>query len=185
MIYDELSEEAKDQAIEELADINVGYDWWESEVEFVRGEWLEKYGIDFEPDGLCFDLSYSRQLYFTRGKIWVDDPRRLLAAMPGGASILLELIFSDNEDNEFPFGFGFETYYHGGGNGRTVLQLTDYRDAEAPEELPFDEGEWFEDLCKDFWRVLEKEWECLTSREAIEDTIRANEFHFSEDGKLD
>jgi len=179
--YEELSEEAKDRAIEELGDINVDCDWWIPTAEFVRDEWLEKYGIDFEVDGLCFDLSYRRQLYFGKGKIWVEDPRRLLSALPGGAAILLELELDNND--EFPFDFSFYTHHYGGGDAETVLRLTDLRDAEAPE-LPFDEEEWFADLCRDFWRELEKEWEYLTSREAIEETIMANELQFSEDGEL-
>jgi len=181
MRYDELSEEAKDRAIEKLGDINVDYDWWTSTAESTRDEWLEKYGIDFEVGGLCFDLSYRRQLYFTKGKIWVEEPQRLLSAMPGGAAILLELELDGND--EFPFDFSFDTRHYGGGDGKTFLQLTDQRDAGAPE-LPFDEEEWFNDLCRDFWRELEEELEYLTSREAIEETIMANGFEFTEDGEI-
>jgi len=180
MKYDELSEEAKDRAIEKLGDINVSYDWWIPTAESVRYEWLRKYGIDFEVGGLCFDLGYRQQLYFSKWKIRVVDPWRLLSALPGGASILLELELAGEDD--FPLAFDFDTCYHTAG-GITTLQLIDQRDVEAPE-LPFDEGEWFNDLCRDFWRELEREYMYLTSKEAIEETIRVNCLEFTEDGEL-
>jgi len=183
MLYDELSEEAKERAIEKFSDINVDYDWWQSTVEFVRDEWLDKYGIDFEVDSLCFDLYPRYQtLYFQNGKIWVEDTNKLLAALPGGAAMIAEMVFDD--EDELPVEFGFETYYYGGRDAKTALQVMDNRGAETPE-LPFDAEEWFADLCKDFWRTLEREYDDITSREAIEDTIRANDFQFSEDGELE
>jgi hypothetical protein len=175
--YDELPEEAKDRAVEELGDINVGYWWWWGLANEFRNEWLEKYGIDFELDGLCFDLSYRRELYFTKGKIWVDDQERLLSAL--APEIALELVLGEAD---FPFTFYFDTHHYGGGSAKTVLLLEDYREEEAPG-FPVDVEEWFDDLCRDFWRELNKEYDSLTSREAIEDTIRVNEYKFTEYGE--
>lgn len=42
----------------------------------------------------------------------------------------------------------------------------------------------FKMLLEDYLSILEKEYEYLTSREAIEETIRANEYEFTEDGEL-
>jgi hypothetical protein len=178
LAYDELSEEAKDRVTEELGDINVDYGWWEYLVEEVRSEWVERYGIDFELDGLCFDLGYRRELYFSKGKIWVDSQRRLLSALAPEIVLEMEL----DEEADFPFTFYFVTHHCGGGSAKTVLQLEDWRDEETVE-FPVDVEEWFDDLCQDFWRRLQKEYDDLTSREAIEDTIRVNEYKFTQDGE--
>jgi hypothetical protein len=174
--YDELSDEAKDKALEVMADINVDYDWWDSTVEYIAEEWGNKYGIEFKPDSLCFDLGPHRQLYFHgQGSIWVSQPYRLAYAATGRRGYGLQAAKSILD-------LGFTTHYYGGGDGRTALEITDYRRANAPD-LPVDFDDWFRGLCGDFFNSLDKEYEYLTSREAVEETIRINEFDFYEDGR--
>jgi hypothetical protein len=44
---------------------------------------------------------------------------------------------------------------------------------------------WYYDTCRAIYRRLEKEYEYLTSDESIIETIHANEYEFTEDGKID
>lgn len=47
------------------------------------------------------------------------------------------------------------------------------------------EGEdMFKMLLEDYLSILQKEYEHLTSREIIEETLRANDYEFTEDGEL-
>lgn len=60
------------------------------------------------------------------------------------------------------------------------------------EDTTVEEEEWFLSISKEFLRdlsndyriMLRKEYEYLTSEEAIIETIEANEYEFTEDGKL-
>lgn len=57
------------------------------------------------------------------------------------------------------------------------------------EEAYTNQNEEVEELLRDFmnwiYRQLEQEYEYLTSDEAIAETIRANEWKFRENGKID
>lgn len=44
--------------------------------------------------------------------------------------------------------------------------------------------EFLHDLLEDYLVILDKEYEYLTSSEAIEETLRANEYEFNEDGTI-
>lgn len=44
--------------------------------------------------------------------------------------------------------------------------------------------EWYVDLALAIYKALEKEYEFLTSREAIEERIEVNDYEFYEDGSL-
>lgn len=173
--YDELPEDARDKAVEAMYDLNVDYDWWQYTVEDILNEWSKKYGICFELGSLCFDLGRSRQLYFGRGKIWIEKPYKLAYQATGNRGYALLAAKGVLE-------LGFETHYYGGGDGRTVLDVTDYRSADSPD-LPVDFDNWFRDLCRGFFKRLNDEYNYLTSREAIEQSIRANEYDFFEDGR--
>ncbi|MDD4987003.1 MAG: hypothetical protein PHQ43_14760, partial [Dehalococcoidales bacterium] len=167
--YDELGEDAKDKALEQMYDLNTYYGWWECTVEDIQNTWEEKYGICFDTDALCFDLGRRRELYFHgRGKIRVENPYKLAYQATGNKGYALQ---ASNGLLELYF----ETNYYGGGSGRTVLHVSDYRTEKAPD-LPVDFDLWFRDLCHDFWSTLHKEYDYLTSRESIEEGIRANEY---------
>jgi hypothetical protein len=49
---------------------------------------------------------------------------------------------------------------------------------------PYDREEWNRALLEEYLVILKKEFEYLTSEEAIVETIRANDYEFTEDGKL-
>jgi myo-inositol catabolism protein IolC len=60
------------------------------------------------------------------------------------------------------------------------INADDYE--EKLEEL---EDDFLQSLLEDYSVILQNESEYLTSREAIEETIRANDYDFTEDGKID
>lgn len=164
--FDELSDEAKEKAIEELADINVEHDWWDSTFEDAA-----TIGLVIEE----FDLDRTRH---ATGK-WQED-----------AEDVARLIIENHGEQ-------CETC-----KDATVF-LADYAKLEAeynkalimlpcPEYEEFTESEQHEELCDKFFKtiledysiMLQKEYEYLTGEEAIIDSIEANEYEFTEDGKL-
>jgi len=174
--FGELSEEAKEKALECMRDLNVDYNWWDGTLEFIAEDWLDKYGISFEASGICFDLDPRyKELHFIREKVYVEKPYRLVHAATGSKGLamcagkgLLE--------------FYFETVHYGGGHARTFLRHSDYRSVNTPD-LPVDFEQFFHELCQEFWRILEKEYDYLISDEAVKETIEINEYDFYEDGK--
>lgn len=174
--YDELSQEAKEKALEELQAINVDYEWWEFSVENEARVWEEEYGIAFEPSEVCFNLELRYQeLYFSANKIGISDATKLLAAISGKE----EYGQMASEGLLVP---SFSVQHFGGGNAVTHLRLEDYR-ADGSPDLPFDADEWFKDLVRGFWEKLAKEYQSLTTEESVIDTIKANELNFFEDGR--
>lgn len=174
--FGELSEEAKQKALDVMRDINVDYDWWECTVEGIAEDWLAKYGISFEDGSLCFDLNPRyRELHFISGKIYVERPYRLVYAATGSKGLAICAAKGLLE-------FYFETVHYGGGHARTFLRHSDNRSVNTPD-LPVDFEQFFHELCQEFWSTLEKEYDYLTSDEAVKDTIEANEYDFYEDGR--
>ncbi len=172
MKYDELPEDAKDKALEEMWTLNVDFEWWDDECTLL--DWQEKYGIRFDLKKLCFDLDRAAYLYWTRGGIWVEDSAKLAMAIYGkGYNLVADAGLLE---------FRFETTHYGGGCGHTRLYVDDYR-SEGCKDLPADAEAWFDDLWKDYFHNLRKEYDYLTSREAIEETIRINEYDFFVDGR--
>ena len=51
--YDELSEDAKDKAIEEMYDINVNHDWWEFTYDDAETIGLKITGFDIDRGSYC------------------------------------------------------------------------------------------------------------------------------------
>ena len=59
----------------------------------------------------------------------------------------------------------------------------DADDSEYEDKRYEIDQEFLKWLCEDYAIMLQKEYDYLTSREVIEETIRANEYTFTEDGK--
>jgi hypothetical protein len=155
--YDELTGEQKQKALDHLYDLNIDHDWWDFTYEDARNIGLELTGFDL----------YRRNI---KGKF-------IEGALECAEKILKER------------GKTCETY-------KTASKVI-----EAPrlldEKFTYgrytddDEQDWEDleiqflyDLLEDYLSMLSKEYDYLTSRESIEETIRANEYDFTSDGKL-
>ena len=57
-------------------------------------------------------------------------------------------------------------------------------DEDGYEEETDEGAEFLKSLLEDYRIMLQKEYEYKSSREAIEETIRCNEYEFTEDGKF-
>ncbi len=162
--FDELSDDAKQAVIENLAEINVDYEWWDSTYEDAK-----VIGLVIEE----FDLDRNRH---AKGK-WTED-----------AEDMARLIIENH-------GESCETH------GDAKVFLAEYSSCKAkfenaddydPHYEEFNESEFSEDLCDEFLRticedysiILQKEYEYLQSGVAIIETIEANEYEFTVDGKL-
>ncbi len=140
--FNELSEQAKEKAIEKLIDINVGNNWWEHNYEDAKNV-----GINIT----SFDID--------RGNVLGDF---IDSALETATAIISE------------HGIQCQTYKTA---KRYYDNLLNFKNEDA-------EFEFKVDILSDYLDLLQEEFEYQTSKEAIIETIEANDYEFTEDGKL-
>lgn len=157
--FSELSDEAKQKAIEKLSDINVDYEWWESIYEDAENIGLKINGFNIDRGSYC------------KGEFI------------NSAQDVAEKIIQEH-------GQMCETY------STTQCYLSDcislnekYKDAGEDDydyECELDElkNNFLNSLLEDYRIMLSQEYDYSTSDESIIQTIEANDYDFTEDGKL-
>ena len=154
--FSELSESAKERVLSDHYDINIDFEWWDGVYEDA-----EQIGLEIKG----FDLDRGR---YVKGS-FINSPAETA-----------ELITINH-------GKGCETYKTAHNFLTELNELT----GKYPniEDCPEDDIEALEDdflqlLCEDYRIILQQEYEYKTSEEAIIETIEANEYDFTEDGKI-
>jgi hypothetical protein len=153
--FSELSKESQEKAIENLSSINVDYEWWEFTFEDAKNVGLEitEFYIDRGCKGLFIDSA-------------VDTANKIIEQ----------------------HGAACETYK----TAKTFLEEYEEEKAKFEEEYEdeyflSDEDELAEDFLKslleDYRIMLRNEYEYLTSEKAIKETIEANDYEFTREGK--
>ena len=147
--FDELSEGAKDKAVEKFSDINVDFDWWDSIYDDAHCVGLEITGFDLyrqERDGKLTDsvLGSIQAIKKNHGK---KTDTYKLALQYEKLAKKHEADSDDDYDEEF---------------------IDEYRQA----------------LLHVYFEMFQEEYNYLTSKEAIIETIQANEYGFLKDGKF-
>lgn len=160
--FNELSDEAKEKAIEELCDCNVIFEWWDGIYEDARTVALTIESFDLDRNRHC------------AGK-WQEDAEATARA-------ILENHGESCETWKDATAFLAEL-----SGCKAIFEAKDEYDYEYEE---FDESDEYEELCSEFLKticedysiILQNESEYLQSEEAIIETIEANEWEFTEDG---
>lgn len=172
--FDELSDEAQDKAVEEMWDINIMHEWYNWTREDAADRWQKKYGITFDPKKVYFD--FDRAFWIAFDDIWVSDEKALYRALEMSHGEKLAVTRQD-------ICFSFHTSHYGGGRMSTSLDFTDYRPSTAPD-LTVDPNQWFSEICQELLYDLRQEYEYLTSKGEIIETIKINEYEFSAEGEF-
>lgn len=165
--FDELSEEGKKKALENLYDINVDYEWWQYTYDDA-----ERIGLKISE----FDLDRGN---YCKGKFIKD------------AEEVCKLIFENHGEQceTYKTAKTFEedkaklvVKYSDGINTDCVAEDNEYNFDNECDEL---EQEFLKSLCEDYRIILSKEYDYLTSKEQIIETIKSNDYTFTENGKLE
>lgn len=157
--FAELSEQAKKKAVENLCDINVDHDWWNSTYEDAERIGLKITGFDLD-----------RNRHATGKFIW-------------NAKDVAEAILKEHGEK-------CETHQTAKDFLEKALPLIekeseiDYRDYDLEGEISDLEDDFLKSLLEDYSIMLQKESEYLQSEKAIIETIEANDYDFTENGKL-
>jgi hypothetical protein len=190
--WDELSDEAKETAIDNDREINIyDNDWHEGVIsdatEDLFADGVEDVeilytGFHSQGDGASFT-----------GKIY--DPKKWLKAigMENVPPEVRDLIYARIDR-------GSSRYYHEMTVGLIFQFETDdsvlftypfgpevpmeFNLVKLQEEIEKKGEKWLRSTCQKIYSDLEKEYEALTSDDAVEDTLIANDYKFDEDGNI-
>ena len=178
--FDELDKEVQEKVLEKYADINVDYDGWD---DGILEEWTHKLqslgykeveiyysGFGGQGYGACFVAEVEIEKWIEAHKA---DKRfkKLLSEVKRGcwASITI------THKSHYYYSTSTTVNYE----GQTELSDKAYKQLKEM-------ASWIEEerdtLGNEIYWDLEKAYEDLTSREAIIETIKANEYEFLEDG---
>ena len=186
--FKELKDDVKEKVLDKFRQINVDYEWWNSNLEYISEQIKEKIGIDISSKDISFDFGNGCNIYIKSN------------------DVVRELSYKYDELNDFdlPEKFGCFTNYMGGGMNSN-LKSSDYNIDYAD----FEECDFEDDLRKAIYQkhideikgkiendldelhnILEQGFKDLwenyhnsMSDEAVKDTIEANEYEFLEDGE--
>ena len=154
--FDELSKEAQQIALEKLYDLNVNYDWWESVYEDAGSIGLKITGFDIDRGSYC------------EGEFNLS-PEEIAANVMRDHGETCETYTTANN---------FIT------DKNNTIQFDEDGDISNEDDLLDLESEFLKSLLEDYRIILSKEYEYLTSDEAIKETIEANDYEFTAEGKL-
>lgn len=162
--FDELSENAKQKAIESLWDINVNYDWYECLISEFEDQLMNAgfsnikinfSGFYSQGDGLSFTGDFNNNDIKLTDEIYYQ-------------SIKDFLVYVKHKHCYFSIDRISSHYYH----ENTVTSDNEYC------------LEYCRSIMQEFYRALEKEYEYLTSEAQIIEIIECNDYYFTENGEL-
>jgi hypothetical protein len=160
--FDELTETAKEKAIDNNIYINVDDEWWESTYEDAERIGIKITGFDIDRGSFC-EGKFIEDVCFTAHKI-IEEHGEVCETYKTAEAFLKErdeIVDTAPKDENGDF----------------------ENEWELDEKLNDIEDEFKKSILEDYRIMLTKEYEYLTSRKAIIDTIEANDLEFTEDGK--
>lgn len=176
--FSELSEEAKQNAIQEMSDINFMFDWWDTIYEDAKNVHIKITGFDIDRGSYCHGdfLTNAKDVaeriikehgdqcetHKTAQK-FLDELQTLIY----DAKQAWEEYQEDTKDDDVVNYADFEDFFY-------------YKYQEDADQL---EEDFQNDILEDYRIMLQKEYDYLSSDEAIIESIEANEYEFTENGK--
>jgi hypothetical protein len=173
--YNELSEEAKEKALQRFADVNVDNEWWESIYEDAERVNLEITGFDLGNSkrisgellslnllDCCKEIRKNHGKQTQTARTAREYVKKYAAAF---AQWKQEYLEEGSKDDFSPKEWLVEFYHSGDGESEIV---DEFRKA----------------LLEDYLVLLDKEYDYQTSREQVEASIEANEYTFDEEGNF-
>lgn len=155
--FSELSKAAKQEAIKEFADINVGYDWWDFVYEDAGNVGIKLTGFDI---GRGRDIS-------GEFKTSAEDAAESILKEHG------ETCESYKVAKKFLAAIGVL---------RVTIKLTGKEEDDYQDEAQELEDEFKKEILNCYWEDLRNEYEYKQTDEAIIETIECNEYEFEKDG---
>lgn len=160
--YNELDDRQKEKVLNNYYDINIDHDWWEFTYEDAENIGLELTGFDLDRGSYCEGKFIFSALTCVE-RIIAEHGEKCDTHTDAEAYI------KERKD--------IEQHAEADEYGEFDLKTCDKLDALTDEFL--------KSLLEDYRIMLQKEFDFLTSKIAVEETLIANEYDFTEDGKID
>lgn len=174
----ELDGSGYDRALEKLAEMDYGYDWWETTLDSDVDHIAEKYGITYDPKDVSFDVD--RGSFVSFGKASVNE--RVLLKRAG-----IDLRSKDAR-TILEHGLVMGTDHLGGGNERGWIGLAggyeDIPDWVSSAETADAIRDVLRDAQNEMLETLRAEQEYLRSEEYLVEHAEVNEMLFYDNGSL-
>lgn len=164
--FDELSDDAKEKAIEGVIDINVNYEWWDCIFDDAKNALLELKSFDLDRRRHCTG-NFIESAKDTAEKI-IKEHGKKCETFQTATNYL-------KEHTEL-----VEKY----SDGKQLDIVIEDNEYDFENECDSLDDEFLKSILEDYSIMLQKEYEYLMSEEAIIETIKANEYEFTVDGKL-
>ncbi len=180
--FDELSEEAKEKAIENQRSHEgyLDYEWFS----YLHQDFIEELntiGVDCE--GFEWDLYSSRE--FTAKGLEVTDEQQLLKSAGLTKWLIMNalrkeeteiycIVLSEEGDADVDIEFG-DKY--------NLSVKEEIEREEEAEELNEKITEFMKEKFEKFWKILNKDWNYLMSDEGIKEDLEMNDYEFNEEGE--
>lgn len=204
--FDELEDDAKEKALDGFRDVNVHHDWWDyiydDFKEFcktigidvdTRKTWFSGFSSQGDGAGFTSDINFITLVEGVQSKSYLEHAPKIheehksfkLDACPADRRIIDLIkrkwisisVHTEGIDRPYDTRMHFDW-------SREGAALVDYRMTEKQIDII---ESWLEDVLSELtsllYRMLEKEYEYQTSDEAVKETIIANEYEFTADGK--
>ena len=163
--FDELTDSAKAEAVDWYARVGLDYEWWEQVDEDARNVGIKITEFDIDRGSMIkgsFLASAEETAHsITRGEYEHGPDCETFKTASAYLAKRDEAIDTAPKDEDGEFTDAWE-----------LDQVLDTLDAE-----------FLHDILEDYLSILRSEFEYLTSRESIEENIRANEYEFTADGQ--
>ena len=163
--FAEMSEQGKDNAVERLNDINTSHTWYEFTYDDAKNMGMSIGGFDLDR-GRSIDLEVDD---------YQETANKIIKEHGEACDTYKNAVEFIKERTELV------SKYSDGVNKEIVTEENEYDFDCELDEL---ETEYKKTLEEDYLSMLRNEYEYLSSREAIIETIECNEYEFTEDGKL-
>ena len=165
--FNELSDEAKEKAMDNLRDVNVSYEWWDATYYNAK-----EIGLAIE----SFDLDRNRH---ATGKFIdrVENVARLIILTHGAHCETHKTALAYQQDRD--------ALVSKLSDGKNTSVVTYENETEFDEQCDELDAQFLKDLLENYSINLQRESDYQTSDEAIIETIEANEYEFTSDGKID
>lgn len=193
--FEELSDEAKEKALESYRDFNVRYIVWYETTLDDQKEQLEKAGINkpaiefsgfwSQGDGLSFtSKDVNLETLMESSKAAEKYPEFYKELQLGNIDYSCHIPRINNHySHERTAAFSLESVYPTVDDEQDYDDLQDLIDRDLQDLIDYLD-DWRIDKCHEFYRALEKEFNYLTSDDAIIESFEANEMVFTADGKI-
>jgi hypothetical protein len=182
--FDELGKKAQEKALAELHYINVDYEWHANSIgDFITI--LDNIGVDTLKENLQFSgfssqgdgLSFTGYYYYCKGALaWIKSEWPKWTALHNAVLSLQEI----QRKHFYRISGNIVRYNHRYSHSKTV----EFEGSDYSEEIEREITDILRDIMDAFYRQLDEEYDYFTSDECIKESIFANGYEFTIEGKM-